>query len=115
MRGNAPGQQFVDAVDWMIGNTGQHVAQVSARVDAIEFARRDQRVHGRRPLAAAAVGAGKEEVLSTQGKLALILPISGRKLKSIIVGIRYMVAASRFETSRNAAVVAWFMSKPTPG
>jgi hypothetical protein len=45
----------------------------------------------------------------------LILPISGRKLKSIIVGIRYMVAASRFETSRNAAVVAWFMLKPAPG
>ena len=49
------------------------------------------------------------------GKLVLILPISGKKLKSIIVGIRYMVAASRFETSRNAAVVAWFMLKPAPG
>jgi hypothetical protein len=45
----------------------------------------------------------------------LILPISGRKLKSVIVGIRYMVAASRFETSRNAAVVAWFMLKPARG
>jgi hypothetical protein len=52
---------------------------------------------------------------SRGGKLVLILPISGRKLKSITVGIRYMVAASRFETSRNAAVVAWFMLKPAPG
>jgi hypothetical protein len=51
----------------------------------------------------------------SQGKLVLILPISGRKLKSITVGIHYMVAASRFETSRNAAVVAWFMLKPAPG
>lgn len=62
--GNAPGQQFVNAVDWMIGNTGEHVAQVSEWIDAIEFARRDQRVHRRRPLAAA-VGAGKEEVLAS--------------------------------------------------
>jgi hypothetical protein len=67
---NAPGQQFVNAVDWMIGNTGQHVAQVSARVDAIEFARRNQRVHRRRPLAAA-VGAGKEEVLASMHIFAL--------------------------------------------
>ncbi|WP_235026235.1 hypothetical protein, partial [Caballeronia arationis] len=54
-------------------------------------------------------------VRPSQGKLVLILPISGRKLKSITVGIHYMVAASRFEASRNAAVVAWFMLKPAPG
>lgn len=46
-------------------------------------------------------------------KLASILPISVKKLRSIIVGIRCMVAASRFETSSNAAAAAWCISKPT--
>lgn len=59
-------------------------------------------------------GIGKQEALACDDKFALILLISGRKLKSIIVGIHYMVGASRFETSRNAAVVEWFMSKPAP-
>ena len=45
-------------------------------------------------------------------KLAFILPISGRKLKSIIVGILCMVAALKFETSSNAAAAASCISKP---
>jgi hypothetical protein len=62
--GDAPGQQFVNAVDRVIGDAGQHVAQVSARVDTIEFAAADERVHRGCPLAPA-VGAGKEEILAT--------------------------------------------------
>jgi hypothetical protein len=49
--GDAPGQQFVNAVDRVIGDAGQHVAQVSARVDTIEFAAADERVHRGCPLA----------------------------------------------------------------
>ncbi|WP_036022486.1 hypothetical protein, partial [Paraburkholderia mimosarum] len=84
------------------------------RIDAIEFRCPDQAVNCSGALTAR-VRASEQVIPASDGKLALILPISGRKLKSIIVGIRYMVAGSRFATSKNAAVVAWFMSKPAPG
>ncbi|KVN11458.1 hypothetical protein WT08_13415 [Burkholderia sp. MSMB1552] len=95
----------------MISDMGQDVFEVGARVDAVELARADQTVHRGSPFAPA-IGAGEQEVLATQSKLVFILPISGKKLKSIIVGIRCMVAASRFETSRIAAAAAWCMSTP---
>ncbi|KVT51493.1 hypothetical protein [Burkholderia ubonensis] len=61
---------------------------------------------------ATGVCSSEQVVAATNGQLAFILPISGKKLKSIIVGIRCMVAASRFETSSNAAAAAWCMSTP---
>ncbi|KWC46450.1 hypothetical protein WL51_29500 [Burkholderia ubonensis] len=81
------------------------------RLDAVRLARLDQGVQ---------VGAGlragnrirEQPVLAADGKLAFILPLSGKKLKSIIVGIRCMVTASRFEMSSNAAAAAWCMSTP---
>ena len=39
------------------------------------------------------------------GQFPFILPISGKKLKSIIVGIRCFVVASRFEMLSSAAEV----------
>ena len=38
------GQEFLDAVDGMIGDAGQHVAQVSLGVEAVEFGGADQAV-----------------------------------------------------------------------
>ena len=67
---NAPGQQFVNAVYRVIGDAGQHVAQVGARIDTIEFAAADERVHRGCPLAPA-VGASKEEILSSMHIIAL--------------------------------------------
>jgi hypothetical protein len=32
-----PGQKFADAIDRMIGDAGQNVAQISLRVEAIHF------------------------------------------------------------------------------
>ncbi|KVW85404.1 hypothetical protein WK99_18770 [Burkholderia ubonensis] len=98
----------------MVSDALEHVGEIRLGIEAIQACRADQAIH-RGGTFATGVGAGEQVIPSAEGKLALILPISGRKLKSIIVGIRYMVAASRFETSRNAAVVAWFMSKPAPG
>jgi hypothetical protein len=89
----------------------EHVFEVGSWVDFVEFARTDETVHRRRALTAA-VGANEQIVFPAQREFAFILPISGKKLKSIIVGMRYMVAASRFETSSNAAA-AWCMSKLT--
>ncbi|KWI32240.1 hypothetical protein WT71_10360 [Burkholderia stagnalis] len=95
----------------MISDVGQDVFQIGTRVDAIELARPDQAIHRSGPLAPA-VGADEQIVFASERKLAFILPISGKKLKSIIVGIRCMVAALRFETSSNAATAAWCMSTP---
>ena len=49
---------------------------------------------------------GEQPVAAADDQFALILPISGKKLKSIIDGIRCMVVASRFVTLNNAAAVA---------
>ncbi|KVD48510.1 hypothetical protein WI86_17600 [Burkholderia ubonensis] len=95
----------------MISDVGQDVFQVDTRVDPVELARPDQAIHRGGPLAPA-VGADEQIVFASERKLAFILPISGRKLKSITVGIRCMVAASRFETLRIAAAAAWCMSTP---
>lgn len=54
----------------------------------------------------------KEKTPLSLDKLAFILPISGRKLKSIIAGIRCMATASRSETSSNVAAAASCISKP---
>ncbi len=108
---DVPGQQFVDAVGLVIGNVRKYIFQVGAWVDAIHLARADQAIHCGGSLATA-VRASEHEIAPAEGEFAFILPISGKKLKSIIVGMRYMVAASRFETSSNAAA-AWCMSKLT--
>lgn len=44
MLSNGPGQQFVDLADRMVGDVGQHVAQVRLGVDAVELAGADQGV-----------------------------------------------------------------------
>ncbi|KVN36397.1 hypothetical protein WJ64_00015 [Burkholderia ubonensis] len=71
--------------------------QVTIRIDAIGLACFDERIEiGAR--VRAVDGVREQPSAASNAKLAFILPISGRKLKSIIVGIHCMVAASRFET-----------------
>jgi len=45
---NVPGQQLLDAVDGVIGDAGQHLAQISFRVKAVEFGGANQAVDRRR-------------------------------------------------------------------
>jgi hypothetical protein len=68
--GDTPWQQFVNTVDRVIGNTGQDMAQVSARVDTIEFAAADERVHRGCPLAPT-IGTGKHKIFSSMSLCAL--------------------------------------------
>ncbi len=56
--------QFTTARD-MIGDSCQDMGQVSTRIDTVEFAASDQRIHRCGPLAPA-IGACEEEILSTQ-------------------------------------------------
>jgi len=95
----------------MLGDASDDVAQVGLGIKAIQCGSTDQSVDCG-PAFAAAVGTEVQEVFSAESKFAIILPISGRKLKSITVGIPCMGVASRYETSRNEAVVAWCTSRP---
>src|ERR1700726_622072 len=89
---DVPWQQFGDPIDGVIGDAGKHVAQVGFGVEAVQFRRLDQRVHGGGPLAAA-VGAGEEPILSAQSNRPVILPMSGRRSRSIIAGTHCMGVA----------------------
>src|SRR6266699_2801134 len=60
-----PRQKFPDAIDWMIGNAGEHVAQISLRVEATHLGGLDEGVH-RGGSDAAGVGAGKEIIFSRE-------------------------------------------------
>ena len=53
-----PGHEFVDPIDRMVGNVGQDVTQIGFGIDAVEFARPDERVHGSGTLTAT-VGTGE--------------------------------------------------------
>lgn len=54
MGGGCPGprQEFVDAVDLVVGDAGQHVTQVGEQLDAVQLARLDQAVDDSGALAA---------------------------------------------------------------
>ena len=49
---DVPGQQFLDAVDGMVGDTRQHLAQIGFGIETVEFRRTNQAVDRRRPLPA---------------------------------------------------------------
>src|SRR5512144_2512871 len=50
--GDVPRQQLVDAVDGMLGNAREHLAQVGLRIEPVELGRLHQTVDRRRSLAA---------------------------------------------------------------
>ena len=60
-----PGQEFGDAMDGMLGDAADDLAQISFGVDAVELGRADQAVDRRRPLTAR-VRAGEQVVLSAR-------------------------------------------------
>ena len=64
--GVGPGQELIQpAIGVAVRNTGEHVGQIALRINAVKFARFDQRGDDR-PVLAAAVGAGEERILSIQ-------------------------------------------------
>lgn len=94
----------------MIGNTAQHVGKPSLRVDAVEFRRADQCVHCSRSLAAP-VGAGEQPRAAPESNRPVILPISGRRSRSIIAGTHSMGAAFAANMSSGAPAAISSMSR----
>ena len=97
----------------MIGDTAQHVGEPSLGVDAIEFGRGDQGVD-RGSAFAAAVGAGKQPCSAPEGSRPVILPMSSRTSRSIIVGTHSMGAAFGANMSSGAPAATSFMSRWHP-
>ena len=93
---------FAERLGWQ---TREDILQIDEGIMVVEFRRLDQ-AHDRGGALAGTQAAGKKPVLPPGRQFALILPISGKKLKSIIAGIPCTATASRFETSSNAATAA---------
>ena len=66
LRGAVPGQEVVNAVDRMVGDVGQHMAEPGLGVNTVELGGADQRVDRGCPFAAA-VGAGEQVVAPAAG------------------------------------------------
>src|SRR5215210_3500390 len=67
MRRPVPRQQFADAIDRMISDAGENVAQPHLGIKAVELGRLDEGVDGRGALAAG-IGAGEQVVLAAEGE-----------------------------------------------
>ena len=94
----------------MIGDTAQHVGKPSLRIEAVEFRRADQGVHCRRSLTTT-VGAGEQPCAAPESNRPAILPISGRRSRSIIAGTHIMGAALVTNMSSGAPAAISFTSR----
>ena len=66
---DAPGEEFVDPVDRVIGDAGENVAEVFFRIELVESGGFDEGVDSGGTLAAG-IGAGEEIVLAAEGYAA---------------------------------------------
>jgi hypothetical protein len=92
-----------------IGNASEHIGEIALRVEAIKLGGLDQRIHGGGAMAAG-IGAGEQIILAANGNRAVILPNSGRKLRSITAGTRCMGAGCGTSTSNGWPSAKSFMS-----
>jgi hypothetical protein len=105
-----PGQEFGDAAGRMVGNAGEHIGEVMLRIESVKLGAFDQRVE-RRGAAAAGIGAGKQISLAANGNRLVILPISGRRSRSIIAGTHSMGAGFAANMSSGAPAAMSFTSR----
>jgi hypothetical protein len=94
----------------VISDAGEYVSQVALGVESVELGAFDQRVdRGGAP--AAGIGAGKQIILAANGNRLVILPMSGRRSRSIIAGTRFMGAGFAANMSSGAPAAMSFMSR----
>ena len=97
----------------VVGNAAKHVGEIVLRVDIVQFGGFDQRVNGC-GATAAGIGTGKEIVLTADRNRTVILPISGKKLRSITAGTRCMGGGFGDNMSSSVRSVKLFMSRWLP-
>ena len=108
-----PGKQFVKLGSGVVGDAAQHVGKPGLRIDAVELGRLDQREH-RCGALAAAIGAGEQPGLAADGNRAVILPMSGKRLRSITAGMRCMGAGFDVNMPSGAPAARLSMSRCRP-
>jgi hypothetical protein len=59
VKSDVPGQELFNAVDWVIGNLLEHVAEISFRIQSIQFCRAEESVEGSGTLASRSDPANK--------------------------------------------------------
>ena len=94
----------------MVCDAGEHVGKVMLRVEAVELGTFNQRID-RGGAAATGIGAGKQIIFTANGNRPVILPISGRRSRSITAGTHSMGAAFAASMSSGAPAVMSFMSR----
>jgi hypothetical protein len=84
-----PRQEFVETGGGPeVHEFGEDVGQIGLGIDSLKFCGLDQRRKAS-PIGCSFIVTGEETIFSIQRNLAVILPISGRKSSSTIVGIRF--------------------------
>ena len=108
-----PRQELIEILDVVIVDAGQHVGQPFLGIDVIQFGGLDQGVHHGRPLSAT-VGAGEQPRFAAERNRAVILPMSGKKLKFVTAGMHSMGGAFAANTRSGALAARSFTSKRRP-
>jgi hypothetical protein len=97
----------------MVCDTGKNVGKSGLRIDMVHFCCDNQTVHGGGPLTTA-VGTSKQPSPPPESHLPDILPISGKKSRSITAGMRFMVGMSGVTTASSAADRKLSLSSTNP-
>ena len=93
-----------------VGHALQYVSEPGKGLDVVELCGGDEGADGC-PSDATAVRAREQMVFAPERHLPFILPMSGRKLKSIIAGIRSLVAVFDANTVSSALTAGLFTSR----
>ena len=94
----------------MLSGAGFHATERKVEVAAARELAQEIRC----PVFAAAIRAGEEMVLAAERNLSVILPISGRRWKSIIGGTRSLGVVSGFAAASNVILAALPTSRRRP-
>ena len=94
----------------VVGDAGEHVGEIVLRVGPVELGGLDQGVD-RGGAAAPGIGASEQVILAANRNRPVILPISGRRSRSIIAGTHIMGDAFVANMSSGAPAVMSFTSR----
>ena len=105
-----PGQEFGDPPRRVVSDAGEQVGEIVLRIETVELGALDQGVD-RSGAVAAGIGAGKQIILAANGNRPVILPMSGRRSRSIIAGTHIMGDAFVANMSSGAPAAISFTSR----
>ena len=105
-----PGQELVQLGSRVIIDPAEHIGEPGLRIDVVELGGLDQGEHRSGPFPTP-IGAGEQPRAAADGNRPVILPISGRRSKSIIDGTHSMGAAFAANMSSGAPAAMSLMSR----